>query len=176
MLNRFSFLRQFVITLVLLWCGSLVAAADLTQWQAMPATWKPAAVVAEKATLQNGGGWAYLVAPDEHSNAEVSATVTIDSAATQFGFFGSSWSAWPDPTFGDQGFDASLLLRADEKGSRGYRVQVSHKSCGQKTQPRWKVFGSLICSGVGQRKTRPIVLGFGGELRWIGRVVGDLSS
>ncbi len=127
MLNRFSFLLQFVITLVLWWCGSLVAAADLTQWQALPATWKPAAVAAEKATLQNGGGWAYLVAPDEHSNAEVSATVTIDSAATQFGFFGSSWSAWPDPTFGDQGFEASLLLRADEKVARGYRVQVSHK-------------------------------------------------
>ena len=127
MLNRFDDLRFLAITLALLWSGLLSAAEDLTQWQTLPTTWKPAAVAAEKATLQNGGGWTYLVAPGEHSNAEVSATVTIDSAATQFGFFGSSWSAWPDSTFGDQGFEASLLLRADDTGSHGYRVQVSHK-------------------------------------------------
>ena len=127
MLNRFDDLRFLAITLALLWSGLLSAAEDLTQWQTLPTTWNPAAVAAEKATLQNGGGWTYLVAPGEHSNAEVSATVTIDSAATQFGFFGSSWSAWPDSTFGDQGFEASLLLRADDTGSHGYRVQVSHK-------------------------------------------------
>jgi len=115
-----SDLRFFSITLVMLWSGLLSAADDLTQWKPLPTTRKPAVVSAEKATIQNNGSWAYLVAPGEHSNAEVSATVSVDSAATQFGFFGSSWSAWPDPAFGDQGFEASLLLQADEKGTRGY--------------------------------------------------------
>lgn len=122
-----SDLRFFSITLVMLWSGLLSASDDLTQWEPSPTPWKPAVVSAGKATIHNNGSWAYLVAPGEHSNAEVFATVTIDSAATQFGFFGSTWSAWPDPAFGDQGFEASLLLRADVKGTRGYRVQISHK-------------------------------------------------
>lgn len=126
MLNRFRSLCYIAVSLVGICSGSLLASDDLSQWLSLPATWKPIAVAPGQATLHNSG-WAYLVAPEEHSNAEVSATVTIDSAATQFGFFGSSWSAWPDPTFGDQGFEAGLLLRADEKGARGYRVQVSHK-------------------------------------------------
>ena len=119
--------RSLMTIALLLLSVSWAAAGDFTTWQPLPADWKTAAVAGRTATLQRGGNWAYLVAPGEHSHAEVSATVTIDSAATQFGFFGSSWSAWPDPTFGDQGFEASLLLRADEKGTRGYRVQVSHK-------------------------------------------------
>ena len=119
--------RSLMTIALLLLSVSCAAAGDFTTWQPLPADWKPAAVAGQTATLQRGGNWAYLVAPGEHSHAEVSATVTIDSAATQFGFFGSSWSAWPDPAFGDQGFEASLLLRADEKGTRGYRVQVSHK-------------------------------------------------
>ena len=119
--------RSLMTIALLLLSVSCAAAGDFTTWQPLPADWKPAAVAGQTATLQRGGNWAYLVSPGEHSHAEVSATVTIDSAATQFGFFGSSWSAWPDPAFGDQGFEASLLLRADEKGTRGYRVQVSHK-------------------------------------------------
>ena len=101
-------------------------AQDLTQWQSMPAQWKPLSVAQEQTTMSSGA-WAYLVTPGEQENVEVSATVTIESPATQFGFFGSSWSAWPDPTYGDQGFEAGLLLRVDEKGTRGYRVQISHK-------------------------------------------------
>ena len=101
-------------------------AQDLTQWQSMPAQWMPLSV-AQGQTTMSSSAWAYLVTPGEQENVEVSATVTIESPATHFGFFGSSWSAWPDPTYGDQGFEAGLLLRVDEKGTRGYRVQISHK-------------------------------------------------
>lgn len=103
------------------------AGEDLTRWRTQPATWKPLSLEAERATLQTNGGWTYLVAPGEHANVELSATVTINSPATRFDFFGSSWSAWPDPTFSDLGFEAGVLLRADDNGSRGYRVQISHK-------------------------------------------------
>ncbi len=41
--------------------------------------------------------------------------------------------------------------------------QAIRIACGQKTRPRWKFFGSLICNGVEQWKTRPIVVGFGGR-------------
>ena len=126
MLHRFVFIRLVILTLAWLWAGSMFAADDLTQWKSLPSTWKPVAVEAGQATMQNSD-WAYLVAPGEHSDVEVSVTIAIDTAATQFGFFGSSWSAWPDPKFGDGGFDAGLLLRTDEQGTRGYRVQVSHK-------------------------------------------------
>lgn len=126
MLDRFVFCRYLAIAYVLMCCGSLSAAEDLTRWQPLPQSWKPVAAAPGEATLQNAG-WAYLVTPGEHTNVEVSATVTIESPATQFRFFGETWSVWPDPTFGDQGFDVGLLLRADDKGTRGYRVQISTK-------------------------------------------------
>jgi hypothetical protein len=127
MFDDFSFLRHFAISLAFLWSTVVPATEDFTQWQPLPATWQASAAAAESVTLHHGGGWAYLVAPGEHLHVDVSAQVTIDSAASQFSFFGSSWSAWPDSTFSDQGFEAGLLLRTDEKGSHGYRVQVSHK-------------------------------------------------
>jgi len=126
MFNRCSLVRALAITLALLITRWLPATDDLTQWQGLPLSWKPVAVSPAAVTLHHGP-WAYLVAPGESSHVDVSTTVTIDDAATEFGFFGSSWSAWPDPTFGDRGFEAGLLLRADENGSRGYRVQISHR-------------------------------------------------
>ena len=56
---------------------------------------------------------------------QVSARITITEAAKSVNFFGQSWSAWPDATFSDGGFDAGLLLRAGTNS--GYRVQLSHK-------------------------------------------------
>ncbi len=112
-------------------CFLLVA---LAQWQPSPAAFKPVVVSPETATLQSGGpaslavgGWSYLMAPQDSGNVEVSATVTIDEPAREFGYFGSSWSVWPDPKVADQGFDAGLLLRAKEDGASGYRVQLSVK-------------------------------------------------
>jgi len=103
------------------------AAEDFTQWQPWPADTKPAAVAASSATLQQSGSWAYLRAHEVSTDVEVATTVTIESPATQFGFFGASWSVWPDAKFGDQGFEAALLLRGKEDGTRGYRVQISSK-------------------------------------------------
>ncbi|HND53446.1 MAG TPA: hypothetical protein PLV92_13645, partial [Pirellulaceae bacterium] len=75
--------------------------------------------------------WSYLLAPGEASaSTQLGATVTIDEPSKRQDFFGSSWSAWPDPTFGDGGFDAGLLLKAtivDGRAVSGYRIQISHK-------------------------------------------------
>ncbi|MFO0867764.1 MAG: LamG-like jellyroll fold domain-containing protein [Pirellulales bacterium] len=111
-------------------CGCLVSsvptlADDLTQWRALPGL-PPAAVASDRATLQ-GGEWNYLLAPQDTANVELSATVTIENPATQFGFFGSSWSAWPDPKFEDRGFEAGLTVRSSADGKRGYRIQLSTK-------------------------------------------------
>jgi Concanavalin A-like lectin/glucanases superfamily len=106
--------------------ASTTWAQDLARWQPQPTGWAGASVTQDKATLRNDR-WSYLVAPGQFADVDVSATVTIDAAASQFRFFGESWSVWPDPTFGDQGFDTGLLLRGDAKGACGYRVQVSYK-------------------------------------------------
>ncbi|MFN6052104.1 MAG: hypothetical protein ACK47R_14845, partial [Planctomycetia bacterium] len=103
---------------------SLVSANDLSNWKSLPEEFKGATVTREKALL-NAEKWSYLVVPEESSNNKVSARLTIYDAANQFGFFGSSWSAWPDASFGDGGFEAALLLRGSK--TSGYRVQLSHK-------------------------------------------------
>ena len=77
-----------------------------------------------KATLTHDK-WGSLVTPGDHGDVEIAATVTIQEPAKQFGFFGQRWSVWPDPTYGDGGFEAGLLLRAGKDS--GYRVQLSHK-------------------------------------------------
>src|SRR5207244_7956802 len=69
--------------------------------------------------------WSFLHSREELSHAEMSATVTITEPAKQFRFFGESWSAWPDPTFGDGGFEAALVLRGGKES--GYRLQISHQ-------------------------------------------------
>ena len=104
--------------------ASLVNANDLVDWKPLPEAFKGFSVAKGKALLTSDK-WSYLVAPEESSNNEVSATLTINDSAKQFGFFGSSWSAWPDASFGDGGFDAALLLRGNN--TSGYRVQLSHK-------------------------------------------------
>ena len=75
--------------------------------------------------------WAFLATQNDLVDFALSATITIDEPATKFAFFGHGWSVWPDLTYGDQGFDAGLLLRSGEHdqppGHRGYRVQLSHK-------------------------------------------------
>lgn len=103
---------------------ALTHADDLSTWQPQPADAKFATIADGKATLL-ASPWSFLLAPGEHAKPELSATVTVVEPAKQFGFFGSSWSAWPSAEFADQGYDAAVLVRAGEKS--GYRVQLSHK-------------------------------------------------
>jgi hypothetical protein len=101
-------------------------AADFTKWSTQPSGSKPNAVDQQSITL-TGANWVYAISPQQYENCEVAASVTISKAASQFEFFGSSWSAWPDPKFEDRGYEASMLLRGSADGSSGYRVQVSCK-------------------------------------------------
>jgi hypothetical protein len=98
--------------------------ADLSAWTKEPATFAGAAVADGKTTLTSDK-WAFLLNKDEHFDGELAATFTILEPAKQFQFFGQGWSAWPDPTWGDSGFEMSLLLRAGK--DNGYRVQLSHR-------------------------------------------------
>jgi hypothetical protein len=103
---------------------SAFGAESLNQWTAHPADWKGAAIAGDSATL-TGDKWCSLRAPKELADVHIAAIVTITEPAKTTRFFGQGWSAWPDATFSDGGFDAGLLLRAGTNS--GYRVQLSHK-------------------------------------------------
>lgn len=109
------------------------AGVDLGRWTHQPADHKAATVAGGEAVLKSEP-WAFLVSPEQHEHAAVSAELTILEPATRFDFFGESWSAWPPRDFGgDRGYEAALLLRAagaetpggDDRS--GYRAQLSHK-------------------------------------------------
>lgn len=104
-------------------CNFASAAESLTTWAPHPADWKGASITGDTATL-TGDKWASLRAPKEFANPHLSARITIIEAAKSANFFGQGWSAWPDATFSDGGFDAGLVLRAGTNS--GYRVQLSH--------------------------------------------------
>jgi hypothetical protein len=111
-----------VLLATLLTSASL--AQDLTRWQPLPTDWKGAAVADGSATL-TGDKWSFLLSPDGYTAMQCEAEITIEQPAKQFGFFGSSWSVWPDRSVPDGGFEAAIVVRAG-KGS-GYRVEWSHK-------------------------------------------------
>lgn len=131
-------LRWLAVAVLLGVCceSKMVWADDLAKWTARPSDWKGAAVADGKAAM-SADKWSYLVAPDELPQVELSANVTIHEAAKQLRFFGDGWSAWPDPTFGDGGFEAGVLVRGGDVVSKidgreyrqesGFRVQLSHK-------------------------------------------------
>ncbi len=106
---------------------------DLTTWTKAPsksdANGFAVTVEGTTATLKNSGEWSYLRSTDKLGSVTLAATITIEKPATQLGFFGESWSVWPDHTFGDRGFEASVLLarRDVEQRPSGRRVQLSHK-------------------------------------------------
>lgn len=115
---------QLCLLLITPFFDALSGELALDRWAIFPGDWKGAVVNGSEASL-NADKWSYLRSQEEFTNVDISATVKITEPAKQFGFFGSSWSAWPDATFGDRGFDAALFLRAGEKS--GYRLQISHK-------------------------------------------------
>ena len=84
--------------------------------------------------------WAYAVADGDHDDVHVRATVRILEPAKRFGFFGSSWSVWPDQTYGDEGFEAGVLLRLNQSKdfciSRSIVAQVS-TTCRSSFSRRW---------------------------------------
>lgn len=112
---------------------------DLASWVKEPATFTGVTIADGKTTLTSDP-WAFLLHKDEHADGELGATVTILEPAKRFDFFGAGWSAWPNPTVPDGGFEVSLLLRAGrhpvtappgitchDSEPNGYRVQLSHK-------------------------------------------------
>ncbi len=103
-----------------------VWAEDLRGWRPLLSSQSVLQQEAERVVLQ-GSEWTWLVSPERRTDVSFEATVQVDSAATQFDFFGSGWSAWPDPQFGDRGFEAGVLLRGAADASSGYRVQLSTK-------------------------------------------------
>lgn len=123
--------RQLILFVIIVWLTSVVTnaqtmAPDLSLWTARPADWKPAMLAEGKVAL-TADKWSFLVAPEEHAHVELTADVTIVEAAKQLRFFGEGWNAWPDPTFGDGGFEAGLLVHGAKDLSSGFRVQLSHK-------------------------------------------------
>ncbi len=105
----------------------------VTQWQRQPEGWKGVETTDDTVTLTSDK-WSYLVDSHDVSDCQLSATVVIKEPARQFGFFGDGWSAWPDPKFGDAGFDAALLLHGQRPSKpaaapieSAYRIQISYK-------------------------------------------------
>jgi hypothetical protein len=127
-------LRCFIVGVlgIISWCGQTVWAdgIDPGTWSRRPAEWREAEVENARASLRHDR-WGYLVSPAEYADVELTATLTIKEAAKSTRFFGQTWSAWPDHTYADGGFEAGLILRGnDGDGSArrpvGYRVQLSH--------------------------------------------------
>lgn len=119
-----KYFASLVAVFALPYCASVGLAQDLSAWSSQPPDWKGASIVNGMATL-TAEKWSTLRAQEQLTDVEVAATLTIAEPAKQFRFFGSGWSAWPDATFGDAGFEAAVLLCVGENG--GYRVQLSHK-------------------------------------------------
>ncbi|HCP12648.1 MAG TPA: hypothetical protein DIT89_09970 [Planctomycetaceae bacterium] len=165
---------RLLLVLLTFRCGLLpvqrVSAEDLTSWRAfLPAS--PQSVLQPEAgrVVLQGAEWTWLAAPRPQADVLFDATVQLETAATQFSFFGSSWSAWPDPKFEDRGFEAGLLLRCAEDGSSGYRVQLSSKyqECAVVRFPDGGYVRSVPCEISLGRPLRLTVTLSGGLLRLV---------
>ena len=112
-----------------------MSAADaglLTGWRGLDEKMRPLSTENGRVTLVGpsdtkvNAGWnAFVSGRAAGRDASVSGVVVIEERAKQFGYFGSSWSVWPNAQVADQGFDAGLLMCLSEDGMRGYRVQFS---------------------------------------------------
>lgn len=128
-----ALLRWMLVFVTMVTTGSVVRADDVSSWERQPADWK-GVTASDNAVTLTGEKWSYLIEPHEATDCELSATVAIKDPARQFGFFGDGWSAWPDPKFGDGGFEASLLLHGQRAATQSagplesaYRIQISYK-------------------------------------------------
>lgn len=116
-------------------CG--YAEQHLTQWHALPKDFQVATRSETSATLQRSNAWAYLQSPDDYANVEVSALVTIESPATQLEFFGSTWSAWPDPKFEDRGSRGDRAPWAILRPIKGCAYGMDAPAMSIAFLPRW---------------------------------------
>jgi hypothetical protein len=128
--------------------------ARLADWRREPPGWAGAAVRDAAASL-TADRWSYLVAPGRTGDVELTATLTVREPGRLKSFFGESWSVWPDKTFGDQGWDTGLLLRAGE--ASGYRVQVS-ASRGEVGLVKFPAGGYVRSVPLGVGKDHPLTL------------------
>ncbi len=128
--------------------------APLADWTPTPAAWKGASVKDGTATL-TADRWSYLLTPEKAADVEVSATLTVREPGKLKSFFGESWSVWPDKAFGDQGWDAAILMRAGENS--GYRVQVS-ASLGEVALVKFPAGGYVRSVPLAVKKDTPLSL------------------
>ena len=116
--------------------GERAVATDFTKWSPSPGEFVGGKHDAGKLTLESGAfraaepqpwKWVGWFTESPARDVDITARVTLTRLAIDFGWFGQSWSVWPDPTYGDGGFEAGIGLAIDPKNSAGYRVQFSHK-------------------------------------------------
>ena len=103
---------------------AVTATASSGDWTPFPDDAKSPTFINGSVTLTSDK-WSGLVTSAPLPDATISASITITEPAKGTRFFGQSWSAWPDATFSDDGFEAALLLRSGPKS--GFRVQISHR-------------------------------------------------
>lgn len=96
--------------------------AGVSEWSRVPSDWRGATFDADIATLSSRK-WSYLQSGMAPENVEVSTTITIREPGKHRSYFGETWSVWPSKTVDDEGWDAGLLLCANE--TSGYRIQIS---------------------------------------------------
>ena len=117
-------MKKLIGLLLLSLCGGQdLQTLDFSTLERFPADLKGVELSGGKAAM-TGDKWGFLLAHGEQDNFQVEATLSIQEQAKKFGFFGQSWSVWPDLTYSDQGFEAAILLRGGKDA--GYRVQLSH--------------------------------------------------
>jgi hypothetical protein len=115
-----------VLWLAFQWVPAVLQAEDIGSWRPLVESSGQVERESDRVLLQ-GSGWTCLASPGLFEDFEFDVMLSVESVASQFEFFGAGWSAWPDPKFGDRGFEAGLLLRGSADGARGYRLQFSTK-------------------------------------------------
>ncbi len=160
---RFLFLLPFCFIQTL----SAAENVKLLEWTAFPSIWKGATLEKDKATL-TANSWSFLIGSElPFTDGELSATVEIKELGKDKRYFGETWTAWPNKLVDDGGWDAGLLLQADE-GS-GYRVNFS-ASLGEVSLVKFPAGGYVRSVPYPVKKDTPVFVG----VRWNGNRISVL--
>lgn len=115
LLGRAVLVRPIVIALSVFGVTALAARAadtDLARWTASPPEFSGAKVEGGTVQLQSGvfrtpesrpWKWVGWFHNPMARDVAVKTQLTIPRPASDFHWFGQSWSVWPDPTYGDGG-------------------------------------------------------------------------